>query len=354
MSSAVKATIRKLEQTGRATRQELVVLLGADPTGARELYRAAARRRAAAVGDEVHLRALIEFSNHCLRNCRYCGLRRDHRELERYRMDPDGIIALAAEAANLGYRTVVLQSGEDPWYSAEALADLVREIKAESDIAVTLSIGERPEAEYRALRAAGADRFLLRMETSDPSLYRSLHPGASWRRRLACLESLRRVGFQVGSGVLIGLPGQTLGMLADDLLFLQSLELDMIGCGPFVPHPATPLAGAAGGSLGLALRFLACLRLLCPQALIPATTALGALDPKGWELGLRAGADVLMPNVTPRRHRRSYDLYPGKGWSTLEGTELRAYAEAVVARVGLRVSAEHGHSRRLTAVQAVT
>ena len=347
------ATIERMEQTHAASRSEIAALLGADTRAAERLFDAADRARAAAVGNEVHLRALIEFSNHCHRNCRYCGLRRDRADLPRYRMTPDDIVLTCRHAADLGYRTVVLQSGEDASYTGPVLADIVHRIKQSCDVAVTLSIGERSEHEYRLLRSAGADRFLLRMETSSPELYRGLHPDSDWHERLTCLRALRALGFQVGSGVLIGLPGQTLEMLAQDLLFLQDLDLDMIGVGPFIPHPSTPLAHAEGGRLDLALRFVACLRLLCPRALIPATSALSALAPDGWERGLTAGADVLMPNVTPARDRELYGLYPGRPSAAESAARLRAQTEAMVKRLGRRVSLGAGHSRLPRADAAV-
>jgi len=361
MSASVPAIIRDLEHQHQASSEELAVLLAAGKDDALALFAAADRVRAAAVGDEVHLRGLIEFSNHCRRNCLYCGLRRDHRSLSRYRMTPEEILDSARTAADLGYRTLVLQSGEDLSYTAPALADLIRRLKAECDMAVTLSIGERTEADYRLLREAGADRFLLRIETSSPALYRELHPdppagrqgdpdggreSTGWYHRLSCLHVLRRLGYQVGSGVMIGLPGQSLAMLAEDLIFLQGLDLDMIGVGPFIPHPATPLAGPVGGSLALALRFLACLRLLCPTALLPATSSLEALHPAGRRLGLQAGADVIMPNATPPVYRKRYQLYPGKVGLEEDPAECRRLAEELVVSLGRRVACGRGHSRR--------
>jgi len=353
MNGMVTATIERLEATGHATREELELLLGeVEPEAATELFAAADRVRASAVGDEVHLRALIEFSNYCRRNCLYCGLRRDHRELSRYRISPDKILETARGAALLGYRTVVLQSGEDAAYSVNTLAELVRAIKNECDMAVTLSIGQRSEEEYRLLRKAGVDRFLLRIETSSPTLYVELHPDSDWHERLGCLRTLQRLGYQTGSGVMIGLPGQTVGMLADDLLFLQALDLDMIGVGPFIPHPSTPLAEAVGGDLGLTLRFVACLRLLCPQALIPATTALGTLHPEGRERALQAGADVLMPNATPLQYRERYQIYLGKICTGEEAAECRQCVVEMVTRMGRCVGTGHGHSRRHTGAVA--
>lgn len=345
MKDNAAAILTHLEATGRASREELTLLLGATGADAAALYAAADRVRAAAVGDEVHLRALLEFSNHCRRNCLYCGVRRERRDLSRYRMRPEEILRTAHAAAALGYRTVVLQSGEDATYTAAGLASLIRQIKRECDAAVTLSIGERTEEEYRLLREAGADRYLLRIETSSPALYRDLHPDSDWHERRERLRVLRRLGYQVGSGVLIGAPGQTVEMLADDLLFLQEFELDMIGVGPFIPHPSTPLGGALPGALDIALGFVALLRLLCPQALIPATTALGALHPEGRERALRAGADVLMVNVTPYRFGRRYDLYPGKTSIGDGAAGCRRAAEELVARLGRRAASGYGDSR---------
>ncbi|MFB3880601.1 MAG: [FeFe] hydrogenase H-cluster radical SAM maturase HydE [Armatimonadota bacterium] len=344
--SAACEVIEEVAVTARAAREELARLLECDDATAEELYAAADGVRARAVGDEVHLRALVEFSNTCRRDCLYCGLRRSNKALSRYRMAPEKIVAVGREAARLGFGTVVLQSGEDPWYSADALAEVVRGIRRGAETAVTLSIGERRPEEYLTLRRAGADRFLLRIETSSPTLFGQLHPDSDWQARRECLAVLREQGYQVGSGVMIGLPDQTTEMLADDLLFLQSLDLDMIGVGPFIPHPATPLASATGGTLGLALRFVACMRLLCPQALIPATTALGALHPEGRQQALRAGANVLMPNCTPVAYRERYQLYPGRLRATDSAAEGRRRAEEMVAGLGRRVAEGRGDSRR--------
>ncbi len=340
------SVLTKLEKQATATRKGLVGLL-TSAEGEAQLFASADKVRVTQVGEDVHLRALIEFSNHCWRNCRYCGLRRQHQELARYRMTPEDIVGTAGEAVGLGYRTIVLQSGEDPYYTADLLSEVVRKIKKKHEVAVTLSIGERPEEDYRELREAGADRFLLRIETSSPDLYRELQPDLDWESRVECLGALRRLDYQVGSGVMIGLPGQTPEMLADDLLFLQSLDLDMIGVGPFLPHPATPLAEADGGTLELALRFVACLRLLVPQALIPATTALEALHPEGRRRALQAGANVMMPNCTPTRYREMYQLYPGKISTGEAAPACRTKAEEMVAELGRRVGTDYGHSLRI-------
>ena len=344
----VSRILDRLESTAQASREELAVLLALPEMDVGALYAAADRVRAETVGDEVHLRALIEFSNHCRRNCRYCGLRRGRRDLSRYRMTSQEMVDAARAAAALGFRTLVLQSGEDPAYTADALGSAIRAIKSNCDMAITLSVGERSHDDYRVFREAGADRYLLRIETSWPALYRELHPDSDWHKRLLCLHTLRDLGYQVGSGVIIGLPGQTVEMVAEDLLFLQGLDLDMIGVGPFIPHPSTPLGGASRGTLELSLRFVACLRLLCPQALIPATTALGALHPEGRLMALRAGADVLMPNATPVRYRSQYELYPGKISLGDDAAACRQSVEEMAAQLGRRIGVGYGHSRRLT------
>jgi len=296
------------------------------------------------VGDGVHLRALIEFSNHCRAACQYCGLRAKNGDLARYRMPPDEIIEAATIAAELGYRTVVLQSGEDAWYTAETIAQIVSEIKSRLDVAITLCVGERPERDYALWREAGADRYLLRIETSAPELYATLHPGMSFDNRVACLHTLRRLGYQLGSGVLIGLPGQSLETLARDLLFLRDLETDMVGMGPFIPHDATPLAGSETGRVELTIRMMAACRLLLPRAHIVATTALGTLAPLGREWGLQAGGNVAMPNVTPQRHRALYEIYPSKICINEEGSHCRGCIEARINSIGRHMATDYGHA----------
>ncbi len=281
------------------------------PEAEEDLAAAADRVRAAHVGDGVHLRGLIEFSNICRQNCFYCGLRRDNARVERYRLTPEEILRLAEKARGYGYRTVVLQGGEDPFFTVDVLAPILREIRA-LGLVVTLSIGERDEAEYLALREAGASRFLLRIETTDQELYRRLDPGMSWEARRNCLASLRRLGYEVGTGSLVGLPGQTMESLARDILFFQALDADMVGIGPFVPNGDTPLGGAAPGDIHLVRRMVSLIRLLLPEANIPATTAMETVERGARKLMLASGANVVMPNVTEGDYRRRYALYPGK------------------------------------------
>lgn len=289
-------------------------LSGAEPGSDEALFAFADRVRREHVGDAVHLRAIVEFSSFCRNDCLYCGLRRSNHGLERLRMPLEEVVAQCRRAAALGFRTVVLQSGEDPFYGREAVAGLVRRVKGETGLAVTLALGERDEDDYRAWFAAGADRYLLKHETSDRELYERLDPGLSHERRIACLRALKRIGFQTGSGIMVGLPGQTLESVAGDILLFRELDLDMIGCGPFIPHPATPLAAEPAGSEELTYRVVALARIVSRDTHIPATTALAVTaGDAGRANALCRGANVVMPNITPQPWRRAYEIYPNKG-----------------------------------------
>lgn len=299
------------------------------------------------VGDVVHLRGLIEFSNHCRQNCCYCGLRREHVDLNRYRLSENEIVCAAQRAKELGYGSVVMQSGEDLHIGVDVLCRIIERVKRDTGLAITLSVGERTRDEYRCLRLAGADRYLLRFETSDAALYAQMRPGCKLEDRLQCLRDLRELDYQVGSGCLIGLPGQSLEMLASDLVLIKQLDLDMIGVGPFLPHPSTPLAASLSGSFEVTLRFVALLRLMNPKCHIPATTAMGTLHPEGRQRALRCGANILMPNVTPTDYRRYYDLYPNKICVTEEAGHCRDCSTAMVRGLGRIVGTGPGHSLRL-------
>ncbi len=263
------------------------------------------------VGNEVHLRGLIEFSNICRNNCMYCGIRKDNRNLFRYHMSEEDIIETARLAANIGFKTIVMQSGEDLYYDKDRLCRIIEAIK-KFDVAITLSVGERTYDEYKAWRNAGADRYLMRIETTDQDLYHKLDPKMSWQHRFECLMMIKELGYELGSGIMVGLPEQSLESIANDLLFLKQIEVDMSGIGPFIPHPDTPLAKEQGGTLNLALRTMAVQRLLMPDINIPATTAMESLHPQGRIMALQSGANVIMPNVTDSEHRKLYELYPGK------------------------------------------
>lgn len=276
-----------------------------------KLFKQADAVRKQNVGDEVHLRGLIEFSNICRNNCLYCGIRKGNAKVCRYRMSSEELIETARKAADIGFKTIVMQSGEDTYFNTERMCSIIEQIK-KFDVAVTLSIGERSYAEYKAFREAGADRYLMRIETTDKKLYRKLDPNMSWQRRYECLLILRELGYELGSGIMVGLPEQSISSIADDLIFLKDLRIDMAGIGPFIPHPDTPLAKYSGNNLHLSLRTMAIMRLMMPDINIPATTAMESLHPQGRLMALQSGANVVMPNVTEGEYRKLYELYPGK------------------------------------------
>jgi biotin synthase len=291
------------------------------------LWQAADRVRKEHVGEEVHLRGLIEVSNHCLRQCHYCGLRAGNQDITRYRMSPEEIVACAEQAKNFGYGTVVIQAGEDEGLTLASVAQTVKRIKDEVGLAVTLSLGERTVDELQAWREAGADRYLLRFETSNSELFSRMHPPRGGQRlsRMALLRQLQPLGYEVGSGVMIGIPGQSYDDLANDLELFQELDLDMIGVGPFIAHPATPFGkmgnvtspdqvpGQVPSSELMTYKMIALARLVCPDANIPSTTALATLNiAEGRELGLQRGANIVMPNMTPPEYRVHYEIYPAK------------------------------------------
>ncbi len=307
-----------------------------------ELFQRADRVRSDYCGTEVHIRGIIEFSNYCCRNCLYCGLRKDNHNIERYRMKPEEIISLALDIAQLGVKTVVLQSGDDFHYSCQVISRIISSIKRTADVAITLSVGERPLDEYKAFRDAGADRYLMKHETASESLYQNLHPYQSLRERLKILEYLKRLGYQIGAGNIVGLPGQTAEDLCQDILLLRSLGSDMAGVGPFIPQKDTPLRNYPTGNLGLTFRVLALARIVTLNTHLPASTALATLDPlNGQANGLKAGANVIMPDFTPSCYGVKYSIYDNKAHVTLEE------AKQVISRCGREVSHNKGHSLRL-------
>ena len=336
--------IEKAENEHSLCEEELADLLTS--SAAEESLAAAADRvRRKYVGDGVHLRGLIEFTNICRRSCFYCGLRRENERAERYRLRPREIVRLAQNARGYGYRTVVLQGGEDGYWHVERLAPILREIRA-LGLVITLSIGERTEEEYRALKEAGASRFLLRIETTDRELYERFDPGMSWEARCACLASLRALGYEVGTGSLVGLPGQSVESLARDILFFQEFDADMVGIGPFIPNGDTPLGEAAAGDIHLTRRMVSLLRLLLPEANIPATTAMETLERGARSLILRSGANVIMPNVTEGDFRRKYALYPGKACVKDTPEHCRACLGAQLSAIDRFVAEDAGFRRR--------
>lgn len=343
MSQNLLELINKAENTHELTKDEIVKILEDDDIND-ELFKAADRVREKYVGNEVHLRGLVEFTNICGKNCFYCGLRRDNKNVERYRLEPNVIIDFAKKAVSYGYKTLVLQSGEGNMYSMDEMLHIISEIK-KLDVAITLSIGEKTEEEYKAFKEAGADRFLLRIETTDKELYPEFHPGMSHENRINCLKTIKKLGYETGTGCLIGLPGQTLESLADDILFFKELGADMIGVGPFIPNEDTPLKDAKGGEFWLAIKVMAITRLLLPDINIPATTAMETLNPEGRIIALQSGANVVMPNVTEGEYRALYKLYPGKICINDTPAHCRGCITSKIHNIGRTISKGHGYRR---------
>lgn len=294
-------------------RKKLIELLQSDDAAFAPVFEEAGAVCKEHFGDMVKIRALLEFSNICRRQCIYCGLNCKNSKPLRFRLEPDEIVSTALEAADSGYQTIVLQSGEDPHFTPELLGDIVRRIKSACpNVAVTLSCGEFPAEAYRYFKSCGADRYLLKHETSDPHLYQTLHPDSCLAERLRCQRDIKAAGLETGGGFMIGLPGQSIQTIADDLLTLQSIPCDMAGIGPFLPHPDTPLGDAPHGSAMLTLRAVALARLLLPRANLPVTTALGVLDRTLADQVYSCGGNVVMRKVTPLRLRKLYQIYPAE------------------------------------------
>ena len=326
------------------SKDEIIELLK-DPSKNNWIFETADKIRKENVGDEVHLRGLIEFSNICKCSCKYCGLRSSNKKLERYRILKEEIISCVENAVKLGYKTIVLQSGEDNFYSVDKLCEIIKEIK-KYDVALTLSIGEKTYDEYKAFKKEGADRYLLRIETTDKDLYKKMHPKMSFENRVDCLYNLKTLGYEVGTGCLVGLPEQTLDSLADDILFFKDLNADMIGIGPFIPNQNTPLADEKGGDFWLALKVMAITRIMLPDINIPATTAMETLNPNGRILALQSGANVVMPNVTPSKYRAKYEIYPNKICINDSPDKCRICIEGKIKSIGRTISKNYGFHKK--------
>ncbi len=311
------------------------------------LFKKADDLRKQYVGDEVHLRGLIEFSNICRNNCLYCGIRKDNKNAHRYRMSEDELIDTAHKAADMGFKTIVMQSGEDMYYNTLRMCHIIESIK-KFDVAITLSIGERTYDEYKAFKNAGADRYLMRIETTDKDLYHKLNPNMSWDKRHECLLMIKELGYELGSGIMVGLPEQSIESIAGDLLYLKKIGVDMAGIGPFIAHQDTPLKDEKNGTLSLALRTMAVMRILMPDINIPATTAMESLHPKGRILALQAGANVVMPNVTEGEYRKYYELYPGKICVNEQPLQCRTCIGIKIQSIGRKVGMGYGgHNGKL-------
>lgn len=338
--------IKKLIENHELTKEEYIKLLDMvdNPAVVEALKGAAVRLKKEHYGNKVYTRGLIEFTNYCKNGCYYCGINRENREAKRYRLSREEILSCCENGYELGFRTFVLQGGEDPYFTDDRMVELIGEIKEKySDCALTLSIGEKSYESYRAFREAGADRYLLRHETASEELYRKLHPEEmKLSSRKECLYQLKELGYQVGAGFMVGSPGQAIEHLAEDLLFLKELKPQMVGIGPFIPHHDTRFAGEKAGSVEMTLFLLSIIRILLPKVLLPATTALGTLDPRGREKGLCAGANVVMPNLSPVKNRKLYDLYDNKICTGEEAAECRGCLSRRVESVGYQLVCERG------------
>lgn len=341
----MKDIIDKLVKTRDLTDEEFEKLILCEDKETTEYLASKAREvREAVYGKDVYLRGLIEFTNYCKNDCLYCGIRRSNKNADRYRLTDEQILNCCEVGYKLGFRTFVLQGGEDAYFSDEVLIPLIKEIKEKyPDCALTLSVGEREKDSYQKLFDAGADRYLLRHETADKEHYESLHPAElSFEHRMQCLWDLKEIGYQVGCGMMIGSPNQTVKHLIKDLRFLQDFKPEMVGIGPFIPHHDTPFADRETGSVDITLKLLSIIRIMLPEVLLPATTALGTADGLGREKGILAGANVVMPNLSPTDVRGKYLLYDNKICTGDEAAECIRCMTLRVQKVGYEVVQKRG------------
>ena len=347
--STMQTVIEKLAQEHNLPDGELLKLITSTEADTNQLLAAAADKiRQQYYGKKVYIRGLIEFTNYCKNNCYYCGIRAGNSHAQRYRLSKEQILDCCAEGYKLGFRTFVLQGGEDPYFTDERICEIVAAIRQQHpDCAITLSIGEKEKASYQAYFEAGANRYLLRHETADAEHYAKLHPAnMSLANRKRCLFDLKEIGYQVGSGFMVGSPYQTPQNLLADLRFLQKLQPDMIGIGPYITHEQTPFADKKNGTAEQTLRMLSILRLMFPYALLPSTTALGTIHPNGRELGLKAGGNVVMPNLSPVNVRKLYELYENKICTGEEAAQCRGCLEARVRMAGYEIVTDRGDVAR--------
>lgn len=348
MKKRMVSLVQRLAEEHRLSLPEYRLLLeDQSPETAAQLAALAVQARTAIYGKQVFIRGLIEVSNFCRQDCLYCGIRRSNRACERYRLSAEDILACCREGYDLGFRTFVLQGGEDGFFTDDFLCALLQTIKQTyPDCAVTLSLGQRSRGSYRRLRDAGADRYLLRHETADPAHYQMLHPpGMTLQSRMDCLYQLKELGYQVGCGFMVGSPYQTLDTLAQDLWFIQQFQPDMCGIGPFIPQADTPFGREKAGTLALTCFLLSIIRLIRPNILLPATTALGSIHPNGREQGILAGANVVMPNLSPPSVRKKYALYDNKRSDGSESAQCKAELTARMAAIGYEVVTARGDIR---------
>lgn len=336
--------LEKLEKERMLTKDQWIQLIGS-----REVYESQAAALAKKIreehfGNQIYVRGLIEFTNYCKNDCYYCGIRRSNPNAERYRLTMEQILECTDTGYELGFRTFVLQGGEDGYYTDERLEEIIKAIKEKHpDCALTLSLGERSRKSYELFYQAGADRYLLRHETADANHYQRLHPEEmSYQHRMNCLKELKAIGYQVGCGFMVGSPGQTEETLAEDMLFIQEFQPHMVGIGPFVPHHETPFGREPGGTVEDTLYLLSLIRILEPTVLLPATTALGTIDPRGREKGILAGANVVMPNLSPTNVRKKYELYDNKICTGDEAAECRSCLSNRMKTIGCELVTYRG------------
>ncbi|GAA0085747.1 [FeFe] hydrogenase H-cluster radical SAM maturase HydE [Clostridium sp. CTA-7] len=340
----VKCIIDKLYKFNNASKEELIFLLdNLNEEDKVYLLQKSHETRMRTYGDKVYLRGIIEFTNFCKKNCVYCGIRRSNKNADRYRLTTEEIMECVEIGDRLGYKTYVLQGGEDDYFTDDKMVEIIKLIKNKyPNNAITLSLGERSYESYKKMFEAGADRYLLRHETATKELYEELHPGASFEERRECLRNLKEIGYQVGAGFMVELPKQTNEDLVNDLLFVKELEPHMCGIGPFIPHKDTPLKEEKAGTVEKTTTLLALIRLLLPEVLLPSTTSLGSIDPTGREKGIKAGGNVVMPNLSPTSVREKYSLYDGKICTGDEAAECRKCIEGRINRSGFKVEVTRG------------
>ena len=337
--------VEQIRDTRDISREQLELILGTQDKESIETLRRTAREVAtAAYGNKIFMRGLIELSSHCKNDCLYCGLRRSNKSAVRYRLTDEQILECCDKGYALGFRTFVMQGGEDGWFDDKRMCRIVGAVRNKyPDCAITLSLGERSRESYQALFDAGANRYLLRHETASPEHYAQLHPSEmSWQNRIDCLYALKEIGYQVGCGFMVGSPFQTLDTLYADLQFIRTFQPQMVGIGPFISASGTPFEGQPNGKVSTTLRLLAIIRLLHPPVLLPATTALGTLHPQGRELGIQFGANVVMPNLSPRDHRKDYSIYDNKICTGEEAAECRACTEQRIRKIGYETVVDRG------------
>lgn len=345
MNGDIKKIIDKLESEKTLNRSEFLTLLeNRTSETSQYLFERARTVRHNVYGHDIYVRGLIEFTNYCHNDCYYCGIRRNNREVERYRLTKEQILECCEIGYGLGFRTFVLQGGEDPYYNDNRIVDIIRSIKnTYPDCALTLSIGEKPRESYQAYFDAGVDRYLLRHETANENHYAKLHPTELiFNNRQRCLRDLKEIGFQVGCGLMVGSPYQTTECIVDDLLFIKNLDPQMVGIGPFIPHHETPFADYPSGTLELTLFLLAIVRLMLPKVLLPSTTALGTINSLGREHGILAGANVVMPNLSPVSVRKKYMLYDNKICTGDEAAECRQCLSKRMEHIGYNLTVSRG------------